>query len=91
VIDAVRNRLTDRHVRARQCRKVTAESGEQLGARPRGLAQPDVDFRRFHALHVFVQLGATRPAGRRHDLGLRQEDLFHAPADLIRLGQRGAR
>ena len=85
VIDAVRDRLTDRHVGARQCGKVTAERGEQLRTRPGGLAETDVNFCRLHALHMFVQLGASGSARRRDDLGLRQEDLFHAPSDLVGL------
>ena len=87
----MRDRLADRHVRARQRREAAPQLGEQLGARPAGLAQADVDLRRFDALHVLVVLGAAGPPRRRDDLRLRQQDLLDAPADLVGLRQRRAR
>ena len=70
VIDAVRDRLTDRHVGARQRRETTAQIGQQFRARPFRVAQADVDFRGFHALDVLVQLGAAGSSRRGDDLGL---------------------
>ena len=91
VIDPVRDRLADRHVRAGQRRKPAPQLGEQLVARPLGLAQADVDLGRLDALHVLVELGAAGAARGRDDLRLREQDLLDAPADLVRLGQRRAR
>jgi hypothetical protein len=55
------------------------------------LSQPHVDFRRFHSLDVFIKLRAAgAPRGRDH-LWLREKNLLHAPADFVRLGERGAR
>ena len=90
VVDPVRDRLTDRHVGAGQRREPAAQIGEQLGARPAGVPQADVDFRRLDALDVLVELGAAGPAGGGDDFGLRQQDLFDAPADLVRLRERRA-
>ena len=90
VIDAVRDRLTDRHVRARQRREAAAQLREQLRARPPGLPQAHVDLRRLDALHVLVVLGAAGAARRGHDLRLRQQDLLDATPDLVGLRQRRA-
>ena len=91
VVDPVRDRLTDGHVGPRQRREAAPQIREQVGARAPRLFQADVDFRRLHALHVLVQLGASGSPRRGDDLGLREEDLLDAAADLVGLGQRGAR
>ena len=88
VVDAMRDRLTDRHVGARQRRETAPQVREQLRTRPRRVAQADVDLRRFDALHVLVELGAARAARRRDDLRLREQNLLDPPANLVRLRQR---
>ena len=55
-----------------------------------GLAQADVDFGGFDALHVLVELGAAGSARRRDDFRLRQQDLLDPAADLVGLRQRRA-
>ena len=85
VVDPVRNRLTDRDVRTGQRRETPAQLGEQLGARPTGFAQADVDLGGLNALNVFVVFRATGAASRCHDFWLREKDLFDAASDLVRL------
>jgi hypothetical protein len=53
--------------------------------------QPHVDLGRVRALRVLVQLRAARAARRLLDGGVREQDLLHAPAHRVRLGERGAR
>ncbi len=50
-----------------------------------------VDLGGVDVLGVLVELGAAGAAGRRDDLGLRQQDLLDAPAERVGLGQRGPR
>ena len=78
MVDAVRDRLPDRHVRARQAAEAAPQLRQQLLARPLGLAQADVDLRRLDALHVLVEFGAAGAPRGGDDLGLRQQDLLDA-------------
>ena len=89
MIDPVRNRLPDRDVGSRQGRKLPAKLQQQLLTRALGLSQPHIDLRRLDPLHMLVVLGPAGSARRRHDLGLRQQNLLDPLPDLIRFGQRG--
>ena len=91
MIDAVRDRLPDRHVHAGQRREAAPQGGQQLVTRPFGLAQADVDLGGLDALHVLVELRAAGAPRRGDHFRLRQHDLLDASANLVRLGERGAR
>jgi hypothetical protein len=56
---------------------------QQFIARPLTLAQSHVDLGGLDALHVLVELGAAGAPGGGHHLGLRQQDLLDARADLV--------
>ena len=60
VVDAVRDRLADCDVCAREQRDLLPHLLEQRFARPVLHLETNVDLRRFHTLHVLVQFG---PAG----------------------------
>ena len=83
VIDAVRDRLSDRDVGARKRREAAPQRRQQLCTRPASIAESHVDLRRFDALYVLVELRAPCASGGRHYFGLSQHDLLDAAADFV--------
>ena len=59
MVNPVRDRLADRHVRPGQGGEATAQLGQKIGARTAGFAQADVDFGRLDALYVLVVPGSV--------------------------------
>ena len=88
VVDAVRDRLADRDVRAREQRHLLPQLLEEgLLRTDRSSVRPHVDLGRLHALHVLVEFRSSRAPGRRRHLRVRE----HQPLDARCPGRRSRR
>ena len=91
VVDAVRDRLADRDVGARQQRHLLPQLLEHRLARPVLHLQADVDLRRFDALHVLVELRAAGSPRRRRHLRHAEHQPLQRVAQRVRIGEARAR
>ena len=91
VVDAVGNGLANRDVGSRQQRGLLSQLLEHCFARPVLHRQAHVDLRRFHALHVLVELGATSPPSGRGDLRHAQHQPLEGIAQRVRISEARAR
>ncbi len=87
VIDAMGDRLTDRHVRSRQQGRPIANLGEHLLLRPILHFEPHVDLGRLDALHMLVELGSASPPRRRRHFGHHQQEPLQSVTKRIRIGK----
>ena len=87
VIDAMRDGLADRDVRARQQRHLLAQLLQHRLARAVLHREPHVDLRGFDALDVLVQLRSARSPGRRRHLRHAEQQPFERVAQRIRVGE----